>query len=71
MTHRQLLRHLNAVCLEHGSRAAYAREIGISPQFISNVLSGTRQPSKRLLKALGLVRIVRKTISYEPIKDTA
>ncbi len=40
-----------------GSQRAFAESIGISPQFISEILKGGKvKPSARVLKALGLAR---------------
>lgn len=41
-----------------GSQAHYAACLGISESFLSDVLSGRREPSKKLLDALGLERVV-------------
>jgi hypothetical protein len=76
MTRQQLMRCLETACLQAGSQATYARSIGVTPQFVSNVLvsnvlAGTKPPSARLLWALGFRRVVHKTISYEPIGKAA
>ena len=71
MTHSQLIRRLREACNEAGSQTAYAQALGVRPQFVSNVLAGRRDPSRKLLKALGLERVVRKTVSYQPIRQAA
>lgn len=38
------------------SDCAYAKTLGVSRQFMSDVLRGTRGPSKELLESIGLER---------------
>jgi hypothetical protein len=45
-----------------GSQKAVAAEIGVTQGFLGDVLHGRRLPGKKILKSLGLVRIV----TYEP-----
>lgn len=40
-----------------GSQKAYAAAIGVSAQYLSDVLSGTKAPGEKILKALGLRKI--------------
>jgi DNA-binding transcriptional regulator YdaS (Cro superfamily) len=42
-----------------GSQAAYAREAGITPQFLCDVLQGRRELPAAVLRNLGLTRVVR------------
>lgn len=44
----------------------WARERGITPSQLSDVLMGHRQPPRKLLDALGYERIVTTTILYRP-----
>ena len=71
MTHAQLLRRLQAACDEAGSQTAFAQRLGVRPQFVNNVLAGRREPSARLLEALGYRRIERTSVTYERIPQTA
>jgi hypothetical protein len=48
------------------SAAAYARTLGISPQFLSDVYKGLRGPSKEMLDSIGYER----TLMYR-VKRTA
>jgi transcriptional regulator with XRE-family HTH domain len=41
-----------------GSQLAFARKHGLSPAYISDVLTGRRDPSKAILDAVGLERVV-------------
>lgn len=43
---------------EFGSVAAFSRRCGLSPQYVHDVISKRRNPSDRLLTALGLEKIV-------------
>jgi DNA-binding phage protein len=42
-----------------GSQAAYARKVGISPQFLNDALQSRREIPPPVLRDLGLVRITR------------
>lgn len=41
-----------------GSQAAFARQAGVTPQYVSQVLNAQKPPSDDLLAAVGLRRIV-------------
>lgn len=43
---------------EAGSQSSYAKSIGVSSSYLSDILKGKREPGHKILKALGLVRIV-------------
>ena len=56
----ELVNHTLAdACAAWGSQQAWARENGISPQFVCDVLQGRRAPSDRLARALGYRRVVQ------------
>lgn len=42
-----------------GSQAAYARQIGVSDEYVRRMLNGTRAPGPKVLGALGLREVVR------------
>jgi hypothetical protein len=42
----------------NGNQAAWAREHGMSPQYVSDVLIGRREPGDTILKALRVERVV-------------
>lgn len=44
-----------------GNQSAFAKETGFSPTYISDVLSGRRAASEKLLGVLGLKRAVVKS----------
>jgi len=49
-----------------GTQKAWAEEIGVSPQFLNDVLHGKRQPSDRMLKPLGIIRQTTYSVEEEP-----
>lgn len=46
-----------------GSQAAYAEQLGISPQYLCDVLYGRREPGDKMLIGMGLQRIVKYRVS--------
>jgi transcriptional regulator with XRE-family HTH domain len=42
------------------SQASLARELGVSPQYLNDVLAERRPPSERLLAALGIEIVYRR-----------
>lgn len=59
---RDIRRHL--VSLARPTQAAWAKDHGISPGYVSDVIQGRREPGKAMLKALGWERVV----IYRPVK---
>jgi DNA-binding transcriptional regulator YdaS (Cro superfamily) len=51
---KQVIKLLQAAAKEAGGQGAYAKQIGVSPQFLSDVLHGRRGISKAILDALEL-----------------
>ena len=49
-----------------GHQAATAKRLGVSPAFLSGVLTGVRNPSKAMLEDVGLARTIIKTTEYKP-----
>ena len=41
-----------------GTQQAFARRIGISEQYLSDILKGRREPGAKVLKYFGLERVV-------------
>lgn len=56
---------LTDACVLAGSQQAWARENGVSPQFVCDVLQGRRAPTERLARALGY----RRVVSFERIEE--
>jgi transcriptional regulator with XRE-family HTH domain len=40
------------------SGSAVAKELGVSPAYLSDVMRGKREPGPKILEPLGLVRVV-------------
>lgn len=51
---------------EAGSQNALARRIGLPQAYLSQVLSGSRPPSEKLLTGLGLRRVVIRASEVRP-----
>lgn len=65
MTHDSAIEHVFVYIAKkyRGNRAAFARNNGINPQYLSLVLLGKRPISEKILTAVGLKKIV--SIDYE------
>jgi DNA-binding transcriptional regulator YdaS (Cro superfamily) len=64
MTLDQVLALLRRQCDEAGGQAAWAKAVGVSPSYVSDVLVGRREPGAGILRHLGLVRVV----TYRKVK---
>jgi transcriptional regulator with XRE-family HTH domain len=54
-----------------GAAAKVARDLGVTPAFLSDVLNGRRNITARLAAALGLARVVRfSKIGFKEVPDT-
>ena len=49
---------LQRICAENGGQAHWARQHGISPAYVSDVINGRREPGKIILAALSLEKII-------------
>ncbi|HAM40183.1 MAG TPA: transcriptional regulator [Candidatus Omnitrophica bacterium] len=66
MTKRQVLHYLHRAIAVYGSQRAAAKTLGISPQYLCDVLMERREPAGKLLTSLNLRRVV--TTTYEVIR---
>ena len=57
-----LLAELHCITADAGNQANAAKQLGISQSYLCDVLSGRREPGKKLLLALKFKRV----ITYEP-----
>lgn len=48
---------IQRACENFGSQKAFAKHLGVSPAWISDVLRGNRRPGKTILDYLGLERV--------------
>lgn len=53
LNHDQLIALLKSQIKMAGSQKAFAKQIEISPQYLSDVLAGRRMPNRQILNALG------------------
>ena len=61
MTRDEVIKLLYRRVDRAGSRSALAKEIGVSPAYIGDVLLGKRDPGPAILSVLGLRRHVQIT----------
>lgn len=65
MTKDELIEHLRKLVKEEGSQRNLAKRLGVSAPFIGDVLLGKREPAAKMLKALGL----RRVITFERLEE--
>ena len=68
ITTNQMMSRLQREVKESGGQAALARHWGISPQSISNALTGQKLPSPAILSMLSLEPIKEIYYRYKEIK---
>ena len=66
MTHTQLQNRLRKMCANRQLRPV-ARDLGVAPAAVSNVIQGRIMPGPKLLAALGL----RRVVTYRPVEPLA
>lgn len=59
LTEEGVRTRLRAACKQCGSQQFWARAHGVSDSYVSDVLTGRREPGDAILRGLGLVRFVR------------
>lgn len=59
----KVVKHLNFDVLEDYYHAEMARRLGLNPEVVRVVMTGSREPSKTFLDAVGFERVVL----YRPI----
>ena len=73
MTLIELRRKLHDACMEEGGRKQWATARGIAFGYVSAVIRGDAKPGKKILKALGLRKVlnVKKTeeMKFEDITN--
>ena len=55
----EVCRRLTAACKAAGGQRAFARKHSMSDGYVCDVLNGRRDPGPSILKALGLVIVIR------------
>lgn len=61
------LRLLRLACAAAGGQARFAEKIGVTPAYVSAVMSGGKAPSERMLAAAK----IRRVVTYEIIEEAA
>lgn len=54
LTHQELLKQLKQQVKESGSQKVLAHRLGVSRQYLNDILKGRRMPGQKVLRALGL-----------------
>lgn len=65
----QLLALLGDLARDCGTRAELARRLGVSGQFIGDVLAGKKKPGAKLLHALGAKAVTMYELEMEGTSD--
>lgn len=58
---------IRQACRDAGGQHKWAEQVGVTPAFVSALLHGRRNPSKRILDALG----VRKVVTFHYTQQAA
>lgn len=67
MTTAEMLKELRRyISQNYGTQTAYAEELGVSRNLISEVMLGKRKPPKYILNDIGLKKVT--TVTYEPLQ---
>jgi AraC-like DNA-binding protein len=56
LTKEQVIATLSKHLTRAGTQIRLAQEIGVSPQYLNDMLRGAREPGKKVLRFLGLER---------------
>lgn len=67
MTEIEVRRLVKVGIKRAGSLRKYAKEMGINASYVSDMVNGRRNPGPKLLKPLGLKRVV--VVEYVPIGE--
>ena len=65
MKHATIPQQLRQWAKQRGSQRILAKELGVSEAYLSDVINGRRDSGRKLLKALGLERVV----DYRPTRS--
>lgn len=58
-THTEVVAQLKARAINSNTQLLVAQQLGISPQYLSNILNNKRMISQRVARRLGYIRVVR------------
>lgn len=57
LTKEDIMKHLVQAVTDAGTKKAFAEQSHLSQAFVGDVLNGRREPSDKILKALGYRRV--------------
>jgi DNA-binding transcriptional regulator YdaS (Cro superfamily) len=58
MTHTQLMKLIRSKCSED-TQLAYAKELGVSPSYLCDILKGRREIGPKVLERMGMERVIQ------------
>lgn len=64
MSPAEFLEYLSKEVTAAGGQTLYAVKVGISKQYLNDILKGRKEPGMKLLKAIGY----KKIVTYEPTR---
>lgn len=64
MTADEVRQSIRLVCENMGGQKVFAERVGVSQQYVSDVLNEKREPGPSILSALGL----EKVVTYRSVK---
>lgn len=65
MTEEEVYRHLLDAIDRAGGQRPFARQLGVTPSYINDVVNKRRLMSDRILGAIGIKRVVTFTYTYQ------
>lgn len=65
ITMPELRQALVQACERAGGQAAWSRQVGFSPAYVSELVNGSREPSEAVANALGFFR----HITFTPVRS--
>ncbi len=65
MTEEEVYRHLLGAIDQAGGQRPFARQLGVTPSYINDVVNKRRLMSDRILGAIGIKRVVTFTYTYQ------
>ncbi len=66
MNEREMISHIKSLCRKAGSQKAFAASLGISEQYLSEIIRGKRGMSDNVLTKLGFEKVILYAASKEP-----
>ena len=69
ITEAQMRDRLRAACEAAGGQTAFAREIGVTRQFIGQILTGEKSPTEAIRNRLGLAGAPQRVYVVLPTKE--